>query len=66
MVRPDRLLETGTGACPRCGTGCKFQVIDMTGDRSRIDRLWACPGEHRESHVQEEYPEFAWENRRRR
>jgi len=30
-----------------------------------MDRQWLCPGNHRDTHVQAEYPQYTWENRRR-
>ena len=51
-------LEHGTGTCPRCGRRAGYEVIDMTGDGARIDRQWLCPDEHRETRVQDDYPQY--------
>jgi hypothetical protein len=60
------ILERGRGRCARCGTVAEYEIIDMTGDGSRMDRQWRCSETHRDTHVQDEYPKYQWENRRRR
>lgn len=36
----------------------------MTGNGDRMDRQWLCPGNHRDTHVQDEYKQYTWEARR--
>jgi hypothetical protein len=30
-----------------------------------MDRQWSCPGNHRDTHVQDEYPQYTWDSRRK-
>lgn len=59
-------LERGRGRCARCGAVAEYEVIDMTGDGSRMDRQWRCAENHRDTRVQDQYPQYKWENRRGR
>lgn len=60
------ILETGHSYCLRCRADAEYQVIDVSGNGDRMDRQWMCPGEHRDTHVQDEYPQHTWEARRER
>ncbi|GAB3016034.1 hypothetical protein [Mycobacterium bourgelatii] len=59
------VLEEGASYCISCRADARYQVIDMTGDGERMDRQWLCPGNHRDTHVQHEYPQYTWEGRRK-
>lgn len=63
---PGEILEEGTSYCVYCRADARYQIIDMTGTGDRMDRQWLCPGNHRDTHVQDEYKQYTWENRRRR
>ena len=53
------------GLCPKCNYRwlASYDLIDITGDGSRIDRKWSCPLEHRDTNIGELYLQFLWENR---
>lgn len=36
----------------------------MTGNGDRMDSQWLVPGNHRDTHVQDEYKQYIWEARR--
>jgi hypothetical protein len=60
------ILEVGTNYCLNCRVDAQYQIIDMTGNGDRMDRQWLCPGNHRDTHVQDEYPQYTWDSRRKR
>ena len=59
------ILEVGTNYCLNCRVYAEYQIIDMTGNGDRMDRQWLCPGNHRDTHVQDEYPQYTWDSRRK-
>lgn len=58
------VLEAGTSYCLNCHADAEYQIIDMTGNGDRMDRQWLCAGNHRDTHVQDEYQQYTWESRR--
>jgi hypothetical protein len=59
------ILEVGTSYCLNCRVDAEYRIVDMTGNGDRMDRQWSCPGNHRDTHVQDEYPQYTWDSRRK-
>lgn len=64
-MEPGEILEVGTSYCLNCRVDAEYHIIDMTGNGDRMDRQWLCAANHRDTHVQDEYKQYTWENRRR-
>lgn len=58
------VLQTGTSYCLNRRVDAECQIIDITGNGDRMDRQWLCPGNHHDTHVQDEYKQYTWEARR--
>lgn len=50
------IFKYGQAACPKCANGIvvRYHLQDLTGaDRHRVDRIWECAGNHRDTRVDE-------------